>query len=84
MTGQFSFKQIMIMGCTVAIIFLAFIAFIGLIIPRNESSVTTRICSDAESRCKVYTIEVNNADITGKALSDLAERIINGLNTPEQ
>lgn len=81
MTDQFSFKQIMIMMCTGAIIFLA---FIGLIMPRNESSVTTRICSDAESRCKVYTIEVNNADITGKALSDLAERIINGLNTPEQ
>lgn len=81
MTDQFSFKQIMIMMCTGAIIFLA---FIGLIMPRNESSVTTRICSDAETRCKVYTIEVNNADITGKALSDLAERIINGLNTPEQ
>lgn len=81
MTDQFSFKQIMIMVCTGAIIFLA---FIGIIIPRNDSSVTTRICSDAESRCKVYTIEVKNAEITGKTLSDLSERIINGLNEQQK
>lgn len=77
MTDKFSFKQIMILLCTGAIISLA---FIGLIIPRNDSSVTTRICSDAESRCKVYTVEVKNADIGPKALSELAERIITGLN----
>lgn len=77
MTNRFSFKQIMILLCTCTIIFLA---FIGLIIPRHCSSVTTRICSDAEARCKVYTVEVKNADIGPKALSELTERIINGLN----
>lgn len=87
MTDHFSFKQIMIMVCTGAIIFLTFIgliAFIGLTIQRNDSSVTTRICSDAESRCKVYTIEVKNAEITGKTLSDLSERIINALNEQQK
>ena len=77
MTDRFSFKQIMILLCAGAIIFLT---FIGIIIPPNGSSVTTRICTDAETRCKVYTVEVKNADIGPKALSELAERIITGLN----
>lgn len=83
MTDRFSFKQIMILLCTCATILLAFIgliAFIGLSTPQNDSSVTTRICADAEARCKVYTVEVKNADIGPKGLSDLAERIITGLN----
>lgn len=83
MKDRFTFKQIMILLCTGAIIFLAFfglMAFIGLSTPQNESSVTTRICADAETRCKVYTVEVKNADIGPKGLSDLAERIITGLN----
>ncbi len=83
MTNRFTFKEIMILLCTGAIIFLAvfgLIAYIGLSTLQNDSSVTTRICADAETRCKVYTVEVKNADIGPKGLSDLAERIITGLN----
>ena len=72
---RFTFKQIMILVCTVAGLFLV---FIGLMIG-NIRSVTTRVC-DGDSPCKVYTVEVRNANIAGDALSELSERIITGIN----
>jgi hypothetical protein len=71
---RFTFKQIMILVCTVAGLF---IVFIGMMIG-NISSVTTRVC-DGDSPCKVYTVEVRNANIAGDALSELSERIITGI-----
>ena len=71
---RFTFKQIMILVCTMAGLFLVFICLmIG-----NISSVTTRVC-EGDSPCKVYTVEVRNADIAGEALSELSERIITGI-----
>jgi hypothetical protein len=72
---RFTFKQIMILVCTMAGLFLV---FIGLMVG-NISSVTTRVC-DGDSPCKVYTVEVRNANIAGDALSELSERIITGIN----
>ena len=71
---RFTFNQIMILVCMVAVLF---IVFIGMMM-RNSSSVTTRVC-DGESPCKVYTVEVRNANIAGDALSELSERIITGI-----
>jgi hypothetical protein len=64
----------MILVCTMAGLFLV---FIGLMVG-NISSVTTRVC-DGESPCKVYTVEVRNANIADDALSELSERIITGI-----
>lgn len=72
--NRFTFNQIMILVCMVAVLF---IVFIGMMM-RNSSSVTTRVC-DGESPCKVYTVEVRNANIAGDALSELSERIITGI-----
>jgi hypothetical protein len=72
---RFTFKQIMILVCTMAGLFLV---FIGLMVG-NISSVTTRVC-DGDSPCKVYTVEIRNANIAGDALSELSERIITGIN----
>ena len=71
---RFTFKQIMILVCTAAGLFLV---FIGMMMG-NISSVTTRVC-DGDSPCKVYTVEVRNANIAGDALSELSERIITGI-----
>lgn len=72
---RFTFKQIMILVCTMAGLFLV---FIGMMFG-NISSVTTRVC-DGDSPCKVYTVEVRNANIADDALSELSERIITGIN----
>ena len=72
--NRFTFNQIMILVCMVAVLF---IVFIGMMM-RNSSSVTTRVC-DGESPCKVYTVEVRNANIAGDALSELSESIITGI-----
>lgn len=71
---RFTFKQIMILVCTMAGLFLV---FIGLMVG-NISSVTTRVC-DGDAPCKVYTVEVRNANIADEALSELSERIITGI-----
>jgi hypothetical protein len=71
---RFTFKQIMILVCTVAGLFLV---FIGMMVG-NISSVTTRVC-EGDSPCKAYTVEVRNTNITGDALSELSERIITGI-----
>lgn len=71
---RFTFKQIMILVCTVAGLFLV---FIGMLVG-NISSVTTRVC-EGDSPCKAYTVEVRNANIAGDALSELSERIITGI-----
>ena len=71
---RFTFKQIMILVCTVAGLFLVFIGMLA----GNSSSVTTRVC-EGDSPCKSYTVEVRNANITGDALSELSERIIAGI-----
>ena len=71
---RFTFKQIMILVCTLAGLFLV---FIGMMMG-NSSSVTTRVC-DGDSPCKVYTVEVRNANIAGDALAELSERIITGI-----
>jgi hypothetical protein len=71
---RFTFKQIMILVCTLAGLFLL---FIGMLVG-NISSVTTRVC-EGDSPCKSYTVEVRNANIAGDALSELSERIITGI-----
>ena len=72
---RFTFRQIMILVCTMAGLFLV---LIGMIIG-NTSSVTTRVC-EGDSPCKSYTVQVRNANIAGEALSELSERIITGIN----
>ena len=74
---RFTFKQIMILVCTVAGLFIVFLVFIGMLMG-NSSSVTTRVC-DGDSPCKVYTVEVRNTNIAGDALAELSERIITGI-----
>lgn len=71
---RFTFREIMILVCTVAGLFLVFIGMLA----GNISSVTTRVC-EGDSPCKSYTVEVRNANIAGDALSELSERIITGL-----
>lgn len=71
---RFTFKQIMILVCTLAGLFMV---SIGMMIG-NTSSVTTRVC-EGDSPCKSYTVQVRNANIAGDALSELSERIITGI-----
>lgn len=71
---RFTFREFMILVCTVAGMFLVFIGMLA----GNISSVTTRVC-EGDSPCKSYTVEVRNANIAGDALSELSERIITGL-----
>ena len=70
----FSFKQIMIIVCT-----LALIALVGIgMLMGNRSTVTLRVC-ESDTPCVYYTVETQNANIAGDALSELAERLVKGI-----
>lgn len=71
---RFTFRQIMILVCT-----LAGISLIGLgMLVGNRSSVTASICVK-DTPCTNYTVTVQNANIAGESLSELSERIITGI-----
>lgn len=71
---RFTFKQIMIIVCT-----LALIALVGIgMLLGNRSTVTLRVC-ETDTPCAYYTVETQNTNLGGEALSELAEKIITGI-----
>lgn len=78
--NKLSFREIFVLAIIIGAMLCASACSTTSIVPR---SVTIQVC-DGHTPCSTYTIRVNNVEISTDALSELALKIINGLNGEAQ